>query len=59
VEISYGLYNDSMIEVIEVLTECSQDLLIPMKFYSLDEDFKSSSYLTETLLDLGLDMRMT
>ena len=48
-----------MIEVIEVLTECSQDLLIPMRFYSLDEDFKSSSYLTETLLDLGLDMRMT
>jgi hypothetical protein len=54
VEFSYGSYKNSMINVIRV-AQCSHNILIPMDFYNLDSDegFKSSSYLTETLLDPG------
>ncbi len=41
----------SMEVMYELFSRCSYGILVLMRFYSLDEDFKSSSYLTEALLD--------
>lgn len=56
-----SLNSNEPLDVIELLTKCYHNILIPISFYALDEGFKGSSYSTlqRHLLTPTLDLRTT